>query len=81
MIIQKDIKEKKTVNFNELAGGDIFSYDYPPTNILMKLSTKETFLDEDENNVTAIYLENGSGSMAHVYDFVYPLTGKLVITG
>lgn len=82
MIIQTDIKEKKTVHFSDLESGDIFSYEYPPTEILMKLAIDETFLNEAEDDVRAIYLSDGAG-YPNVFsqDFVYPLTGKLIITG
>ena len=83
MIIQVDIKEKKTVHFNELEAGDIFSYDYPPTDILIKLATDENLYDENEIKVRAIYLQDGSAAedIFSTRDFVYPLTGKLIITG
>lgn len=82
MIIQNDIKDKKTCYFKELDAGDIFSFTYPPRDILMKLPTEGNFLNEDDERITAIYLDTGSGT-AEVYhsDLVYPLIGKLVITG
>lgn len=83
MIIQNEIAEKKTVRFSELDGGDIFSYDYPPTDILIKLATDETFEDIDGQAIRAIYLYDGSAvdEFFSDNDAVYPLTGKLIITG
>ena len=82
MIIQNDITEKKTCYFKELGSGDIFSYSYPPEEILMKLDTKETLKDEDGDIITAIFLNDGTKyTEAWTNDLVYPLTGKLIITG
>ena len=81
MIIQNDIRDKQSCYFKELDAGNIFSFVYPPKDILMKLSTEETFVDDTGDDITAIYLDTGSGTIVYDSDFVYPLTGKLIITG
>lgn len=81
MIIQNDIRDKKAVYFAQLNPGDIFSYDFPPQDVMMKLKPC-VFMDEDNYDIPAIYLADGGAyRMASDTDMVYPLTGKLVITG
>lgn len=82
MIIQNEIAEKKAVRFSELDGGDIFSFEYPPENIYMKLSTDQILYESAEGRVLAVLITSGyCESEISDNDFTYPLTGKLIITG